>query len=163
MACLFDIDLGPERLMDLLFGDLFYFHAVWGLGDPVDLGDFKNRLDDEISAAVSVAEDGDILALTEFKQAWRGAGAVHGDRVLEAVVEQVDDISSAFDDDELFALFDCRSCGQAFASPFDDFLDAYGCRDFSCKLLGVRDDAFDEVLEQLLCPLDDVFAFGDSD
>jgi len=156
-------DLVAQALHDLLLGELLDLHAPGGAGYEVHLCHLEQLPEDQLPSAVPVHEGGDDPLLAQVHHRLGNVGALHGDGVLNARLEEVQNVRSALDHDDGVAVGDVRSRGEALLAVVDDLLGLYALANALGEVDAGGLGLLDELGEKLPCPLDYLGPLGDAD
>ena len=153
--------LVPEALDDLLGGELLDLVGARRAGDEVDLGDLEELPEDQLSAPVAVDEGGGDPLAGELLDGLGDAGPLDGDGVLDAGLEEVEDVGAALDDDDGLGVLHVGSGRAPVLAVGGDLLDLDALPDAVGEVDAGALGLLDELVEELLGTLDDLLPLGD--
>src|SRR5208337_3785333 len=103
------------------------------------------------------------LLFAEIHDAFGDVGPFHGNGVLDAIPQQVQDIRPPLDDDDAVGLEDIRAGRCPLFADGPDLLYPEGLADIVQQLVAVYGPVVEPVDQDLLGPLDDLLPFADPD
>ena len=155
--------LVPEALDDLLGGELLDLVGTGCAGDEVDVGDLEELPEDELSSPVPVDEGGGDPLAGELLNGLGDVGPLYCDGVLDAGLQEVQDIGPALDDDDGLGVAHIGSGGAPVLAVGGDLLDLDALPDAVREIDAGSLGLLDELVEQLLGTLDNLLPLGDPD
>ena len=156
-------DLVPEAFDELFGGELLDLLGTGSACDVIDISGLEELPEDELSSPVAVDEGGGDPLLGEVLDGLGDVGPLHGDGVLDACPEEVEDIGPALDDDDGFGILHGGTCGAAFLTVGGDLLHLEGLPDVLGEVGTASLGLLHEDSEEFLGTLGDLLPLGDAD
>ena len=151
-------DLPPEHLQDVAPREVLDGPSRRREGDEVDIADLKQLPEDQLAAAVAVDEDGRRPLGRQVGDRRGHVGALDGDGVFDAVLQQLPHVGASLDDDDRIGALDARARRQPRV--LDEVLDANRLPHVGDQLLRRDDRLVERRRQQLLRAVDDRPALG---
>ena len=162
MLGLFDSDPASESLVELLLGELLDFLAIRSFCDKVNLCNVNKFLQDKVAATVTVKEDNNFFLPAQITYCLRDLGSIHCNNILETVLEKIQDVSTAFNNDDFFRVIDARACRAPVTAIFCDLHGSHCMRNFLSKFLRIRQDRINHSTQKFFCTFNNEITLADT-